>query len=125
MTNLKLPSLRYGQIKAGKLCYATEATVAHNDWAAIYHHSSLIATVEADSVYITTAGWDSRTTAMRIDRVLQDNDIPYRVAIRDGVTHLFRLSKHIDGKHVGWFDLGWINSAGFVKDADGWHLMHR
>lgn len=125
MRNLKLPSLKYGQVKPGKLCYATEATVDSSGWHALYHHGSLIATVEADSVFISTAGWDSSTTADRIDRVLQDNEVGYRVALRNGETHLFKLSPHINGQHVGWFDLGYINSAGFIKDADGWHLAHR
>lgn len=125
MRNLKLPSLKYGQVKPGKLCYATEATVDSTGWHAVYHHASLIATVEADSVYISTAGYDSSTTVDRIDRVLLDNEVGYRVALRKGETHLFQVKRPFDSEQSVWIDLGYINSAGFIKDADGWHLAHR
>lgn len=95
MSNLRLPSLKWSDVHAfgsGTLAYATTADVT-NAGAVIQHHGSTIALLAPQpngglAIAVTNAGWDSMTTTARMDRVLQDNGVPWRVVIRNGRTTL-------------------------------------
>lgn len=95
MSNLHLPSLKWSDVYAwgsGTIGYATTAAVTRSG-AVISHHGSTIAVLAVQpndglAIAVTNAGWDSKTTTMRMDRVLQDNGVPWRVAIRNGETCL-------------------------------------
>lgn len=104
MSNLKLPSLTWHSLElslAGRLSkkIAYETTVKANadgmfGTFALYHHGNLIAYVGLTRVQLVHAGWNSRTTAHRLNRVCVDNGLSVRVAIRKGVLVL------IDGKKL-------------------------
>lgn len=98
MSNLKLPNLSYSNIRAiladsgksrVKIAYATEV-MQEPLGVAVLHHGNIIARVypPAGTLTVDTCGWDSVTTAARLDKVLRDNGVPYRVAIRKGETRL-------------------------------------
>lgn len=71
-----------------KIAYETVAVRDGGD-IHVLHHGNLIATLHDDSLFLTTAGWDSRTTADRLRRIIAANcgsERPIGVCIRDGVT---------------------------------------
>lgn len=126
MSNLHLPSLRYADLasrKSGTLAYATTVAVMPGTGVAIMHHGSCIATMREDghgglTITIDTCGWDSKTTTMRLDRILLDNGIPKRVAIRKGEACLLNSDLSIAARG--------LTKATFVKSeplaAWGWEI---
>lgn len=89
MSNLKLPLLTYVNLdkiltrrSRVKLAYATEAMrQAHS--IALIHHNSVIAEIFEDgTVKLDTNGYDSVTTTGRLHKVLIDNEIGFKVGIR-------------------------------------------
>ena len=104
MSNLKLPSLTWhslDRIVGGRptktIAYATTVTANANGMFgtfAIRHHGNVIAYVGLTRIQLVHAGWDSVTTAHRLNRVCVDNGLSVRVGIRQGTLSL------IDGKTV-------------------------
>lgn len=108
MSNLTLPRLTFvtlnGMLSNArqkgshrvKLAYETYVTYGNEGEVVIEHHGSEIARLTSDTIRLTNAGWHSRTTSMRMNRVLTDNSATpavdfdgctrYYVAIRDGLT---------------------------------------
>lgn len=80
MSNLKLPNMSHRslwELTAGggrRLAYKTWAR-RHNDAVVVTHHQSDIAHIEPYEITITSAGWDSLTTAARLHAVLRDNGV--------------------------------------------------
>lgn len=90
MSNLKLPLLSYENIKtilerSGKsrvaVAYATEV-MQQVHGVAVLHHGSVIAEMNGVDLELNNHGYDSQTTAKRMDHVLRDNGYTERVAIR-------------------------------------------
>lgn len=91
MSNLNLPRMTYvnlakltrGRIDRVKLAYETtaERIQASNgaswDTFLIRHHGNAIAEIGPDYMTLDNGGWNSRTTADRLQRILKDNDINY------------------------------------------------
>jgi len=100
MTNLKLPSLTWHSLERltggrarATIGYKTTATANADGMFgtfAIRHHGSIIAYVGIDRVQLRHAGWDSITTAHRLNRVCVDNGLSVRVGIRQGILSLIR-----------------------------------
>lgn len=95
MTNLIFPSTAYKPLcrnfpnsGSRKFAYATTietmADTNGNLVFGIYHHNSLIAVIGESEVSVNNAGWTSKTTIDRIDRILWDNATGYRAVIRKG-----------------------------------------
>jgi hypothetical protein len=103
MTNLKLPTLTWHTLDriAGGRSTATigyKTTVTANadgmfGTFAIRHHGNVIAYVGLTRVQLVHAGWDSITTAHRLNRVCVDNGLDVRVGIRQGILSLMRGSE--------------------------------
>lgn len=88
MSNLKLPRMTYDSLKLGieqrrtrnpdtpmTLAYATTAEYYYeygDEFIGIRHHGNAIAQVGPDRLDLTTAGWDSVTTANRLHKILGD-----------------------------------------------------
>jgi hypothetical protein len=88
MGRARLDSLNYSDyIRSGSTLvgYATTASV-EGDAVVVRHHGSVIATISRREVEVDNAGYDSVTTAHRIDRVLVDNATGARCFIRNGET---------------------------------------
>lgn len=86
MSNLKLPVMRVKSLSrikpyGGRIGYKTDVMFnADKTRVGIYHHNSLIAVIDESGtagheliVSVSTAGWASRTTIDRINRVIRDN----------------------------------------------------
>ncbi len=93
MPNLKLPNLSHAsltailsdlKLKRTRLAYATWAALNADGSVSVTHHDSIIAVIDQDSVALNSHGWDSMTTAQRMDRVLRDNGYSERISIRQG-----------------------------------------
>lgn len=90
MSNLNLPSLKHSDLRkflgtrpSCKLAFATYALNVHgSDVIQIKHHDSIIAEIQPDHIELDNHGFESQTTAARMDRVLRDNGFNYRIAIR-------------------------------------------
>lgn len=96
MSNLNLPTLTVANLNnlrhndnRRNLAFAT---VSHRFWDdnsadygyMIQHHRSIIADIRLDRIAIGNAGWHSRTTADRLNRVLRHNGVPGHVRILQG-----------------------------------------
>lgn len=98
MSNLKLPTLTWHALEcitAGRptVTVAYKTTVTANadgmfGTFAIRHHGNLIAYVGLTSIQLVHAGWNSVTTANRLNRVCVDNGVNVRVGIRQGILSL-------------------------------------
>ena len=91
MSNLNLPRMTYanlatltrGRIDRVKLAYETtvERMRASNgaswDVFLIRHHGNAIAEIGPDYFTLDNGGWNSRTTADRLQRILKDNGANY------------------------------------------------
>ena len=94
MSNLNLPKLTYGNltklIDASKrdiitLAYKTTAEYFRNGAVLIRHHGNPIAEIALDYFTVDNAGWNSRTTSDRLNRVLRDNNADhYTISIKQG-----------------------------------------
>jgi len=103
MTNLKLPSLTWHSLErltggrpSATIGYKTTVTANADGMFgtfAIRHHGNIIAYVGLDRVQLRHAGWNSRTTAHRLDRICLDNGLTVRVGIRQGILSLIRGSE--------------------------------
>lgn len=96
MSNLNLPTMSYTNLdkvltdsgkSRVKLAYATDAMRVGRG-IAVLHHDNMIATLAPDAIQVDTCGWDSVTTANRLNRILVDSGLPYRVSIKQGDTIL-------------------------------------
>lgn len=95
MSNLNLPSMKYSDLVSSlvmlsserKLAYATTAQRT-GDVVEIRHHGNVIATLAPGMIKVDTCGWDSMTTASRLNRIVVDNGLPYRISIRKGDTKI-------------------------------------
>jgi hypothetical protein len=81
--------------KETKLAYATTAERYWNDAEADYkfiirHHDNVIAVIGHDRISLSNAGWDSRTTSDRLNRICADNEMPFSVSCRMGDTLIYR-----------------------------------
>lgn len=88
MGRAHLDSLNYSdRIRNGSTLvgYATTATV-EGDVVVVRYHGSVVATISSREVEVDNAGYDSATTAHRINRVLVDNSTGARCFIRGGET---------------------------------------
>lgn len=101
MSNLKLPSLNYYALerlistkpwRGSRIGYNTRAEGYSDGSIGLTHHHNDIGRVfERDGrivVHVRFAGWNSRTTADRMNRLVRDNlgaDSPYSVRIHDGI----------------------------------------
>lgn len=100
MSNLKLPNMSYrnlynltSDVTKGdeiKLAYATTVRRSEHDEQAIQvlHHGNLIAVMFPTFIRLSNGGWDSKTTAMRLNRIVRDNNIAAHVSLRKGDTVL-------------------------------------
>lgn len=99
MTNLKFPDTSYNSLcrkfpntDLGKhFAYATTidtVTITEEGLGSpvfvIRHHGSEIALICETKVYVSNAGWTSKTTIDRIHRILTDNATGYGACIRQG-----------------------------------------
>ena len=86
MSNLKLPTMTIENLKRvhsrdGKIGYKTDIMWnTDKTKVGIYHHDSLIAVIDESGtagyeriVSVSNAGWDSKTTIDRLNRILRDN----------------------------------------------------
>lgn len=113
MSNLKLPNFEYEGMKSMLLdtknryktvAYKTYAFYQTNiaryveksekypygvdreqrvDYVVIHHHDNCIAEIGPDHIYVTNAGWASKTTAQRLNAILRDNGYPYTIRIKN------------------------------------------
>lgn len=90
MSNLKLPTMTIANLKrvkprGGKIGYATDIMWnADKTKVGIYHHDNLIAVIDESGhlgheriVSVSDAGWASKTTIDRLNRVLRENTRGY------------------------------------------------
>jgi hypothetical protein len=94
------------------LAYATYAERVNGD-VYVKHHTSVIAVLSPDEVYVTNAGYETSTTATRLRQILRDNHIPYTVRIQQ---FRMRLARNFTST---WDD---FSSATFTKSENGWNL---
>jgi hypothetical protein len=99
MSNLKLPTLTYGNLdrllgnKQGTaLAYATTAERL-GDSIIVRHHGSPIVSLTEGIVALSKAGYNSQTTTQRLHKVLKDNNIIEGIGIRQGITSVLLGSK--------------------------------
>ncbi len=92
MSNLKLPDMDYLALRktlspdgrTKKLAYHTWAGIVGEDVHVVYW-ATTIAVLSPWRVELNTGGWDTITTAMRLNRILQDNcGGAFRVGITRG-----------------------------------------
>lgn len=124
MSNLKLPNFEYNSIKdslpakypySKLVAYKTQGEVASlwkrvksNDenpygytteerelYVVIYHHNNRIAEIGPDNIWVSNAGWASKTTAQRLTAILRDNGYNYPIRIRN-----YEMVIEINGEHV-------------------------
>lgn len=68
----------------------TVELVSHPRGMVIRHHGNAIALLGDEGFTLENSGWDSSSTAQRLNRILLDNapSTPYRIGIRQGITSL-------------------------------------
>lgn len=131
MSNLKLPSMTAFDLakivktdREKTIAYETTAERYWNDAQAEYgyfirHHGNMIAHITPDYIELSNAGWDSRTTAMRLNRICIDNNMPFRVAMRQNDTQLYRKVHNMDRlasfSYQTWF--------GFRRTESSWSCV--
>lgn len=96
MSNLKLPGMSYANLmgiarKANgewkKIAYCTHVAVStsYNNVVLVKHHDTVIAELDGVNIRVTTGGWNSRTTANRIDALMSANcAYDYRAIFKNG-----------------------------------------
>lgn len=112
MSNLKLPNMDYMSL-INMLDKEDIKTVAYQtrvmrfyDEITVRHWNSNIATIRTWSLFIDTHGYNTKTTTFRLNRILQDNNVPFYVAIRNEHTTLLdRNRNEIDGLVVARFEM--------------------
>lgn len=105
MSNLKLPTMTIANLKkvrstSGRIGYKTDIIWnADKTKIGIYHHDSLIAVIDESGtagneriVSVSTAGWASKTTIDRLQRVLRDNTAWHGARIRNFTPELVNYS---------------------------------
>jgi hypothetical protein len=125
MSNLKLPKMDYATLKAllsvsaGRtIGYATTISWGDSDVIEIHHHGNLIAEISPAGLFVTNAGWDSKTTIDRLRRIMHDNGLPFSVRIRDYSSRLLALH---DGE---WIEAGDFYPSYFRNDEKkGWEQI--
>lgn len=131
MSNLTLPKLTVAALNKSmtrgdkKLAFATTAHRTWNDAEADYnyhiaHHDNGIATIGCDFIQISHAGWNSTTTANRLNHILIDNGIPFRVNIQHGEMVLSRIVHGTRDRVAAMDSLGVIT---FRRTATTWILV--
>jgi len=95
MSNLNLPKLTYGNLTKLidvskrdriKLAYETTAERTPYGTIGIRHHGNPIADIGPDHFTLDNAGWNSRTTSDRLNRILRDNNADYyMISIKQGI----------------------------------------
>lgn len=89
MSNLILPRMNYETLSElatngdqwKKIAYATYVRVNNGD-VSVKHHDSTIATITRNGdIYLDNNGYESCTTANRLDKILLENSGRYRVGI--------------------------------------------
>ena len=97
MTNLKLPVMTLDALKTltngkdARIAYKTCATwYAYKGVAtvSIKHHGNVIATISPNILVVTSAGWNSVTTANRLRKILRDNNVNAHVFVKDGLMRI-------------------------------------
>lgn len=85
MSNLNLPPMTYVTLRARitnryptrvKLAYETTAELYQGDTVLVRHHGNPIAHLGPDYFTLDNAGWNSVTTANRLNAILRDNQTP-------------------------------------------------
>lgn len=88
MSNLTLPKMTYvtlngmlanneAKLRHGALKIAYQTHITRHDGAVtVYHHGNPIAELTEHSITISGSGWNSRTTADRLNAILRDNQTP-------------------------------------------------
>lgn len=94
MSNLKLPTLTYGNLapklgKTRKLAYATELH-GTDKTLCVFHHDTAIVTLRegTGNLSITNGGYGSSTTRNRIHKALTDNQLDYYVTQTNFIQYL-------------------------------------
>lgn len=88
MSNLKLPNMSAKSLRElvknngqyYKIAYATKAMVT-SDRVSITHHDNLIAVLRDEYIFISNCGYDTRTTANRLNAIVSAYNPRYRVGI--------------------------------------------
>lgn len=125
MSNLKLPGMTIANLKRvrktdGPIGYKTDIMWnADKTKVGIYHHNSLIAVIDESGtkghrriVSVSTAGWHSKTTIDRLNRILYQNTNGYYGArIKDYTAYLTCTQSHYTGG--GMYDV--LNGHKFVS----------
>jgi hypothetical protein len=131
MSNLNLPKMTARNlddiIKGAekKIAYATIAQKIWNDSEGEYnyivlHHDNVIAHIGRDVIYLSNAGWDSRTTADRLNRICRDNEMPFAVAIVQSDMTLFRA---VNGTRDRIASFSYVNGFNFRRTASSWECV--
>jgi kynurenine formamidase len=107
------------------IAYKTHAHRTWNDGEADYnyhiaHHNNGIATIGVDFIQISHAGWNSKTTAHRLDRILLDNNVPFRVRIQNYEMVLYRTVHGTLDRVAAMDSLGVIT---FRRTQTSWILV--
>lgn len=129
MSNLNLPKLTYanlatltrGRIDRVKLAYETTAersTYGTWDTFLIRHHGNVIAEIGPDSFTLDNAGWNSRTTADRLHRILKDNDANYSATCRQSRIEIRRNDKvvRVLDESVAHFKRDDVNTPYYLEE---------
>lgn len=103
MSNLIFPTCtpeNLRRIMAGKsekqIAYATRCCkITGTDGYRIYHHGHKIAEFRDGVLYVTNAGWNSRTTSDRLHRIVSANYPGLSVCIRNGGMVMVNRSEDI------------------------------
>ena len=116
MTNLKLPSLSYENLiskvpESGRHKSLGYKTVAWQEDGTVFvqHHDTIIATLFERFIRLSTGGWDSKTTAHRLNAILHDNGVQGNIVFRQETTSYLSttgVTKHFDSSnsHMMAFD---------------------
>ena len=96
MSNLKLPSLEYANLRKLALARPDKfwVPIAYKTWVALVdnrvqvkHHDTVIATVDSTKVVVTHGGYHTRTTANRLNAIVYAN-CGFWVGIKNGELEL-------------------------------------
>jgi len=112
MSNLTLPPLTFARLWSllelnsakvkrshGALKIGYETTIRHGydkqPEVNLYHHGNLIAVIGIGRIHLSTAGWNSSTTAQRLHKVLTDNEIgsEFGIGVRQGVISVLNAKR--------------------------------
>lgn len=118
MSNLKMPTMTYenlskilGSKSEKKICYATEIA-SYPGGIRVTQHGNTIANISESSVMVTNAGWDSSTTANRLRKIMNDNNIGFYVRVRNFGMRLFAPNHtEVDSS---------FHQATFFRTEDNW-----